>query len=150
MNIKNLKWLSCSPLFRRTKRVHLRFFVIILFMNKIIELIKLYIAAGSPCIMHALTGWYCPGCGGTRSVLFLLHGHPVMSFLYHPLVLYTAVVIAYILLRHIYDLIRTKSFRAQKKYFRTSMLWVALLITVINFLVKNIALVIFHIDLLTI
>ena len=119
-------------------------------MKEVLELIKLYRAAGSPCLMHAITGWYCPGCGGTRSVMFLLTGHPMMSFIYHPLVLYTAIVIAYMLLRHLFDMIRTKSFRTQKKYFRTSMLWVALLITVINFLVKNIALVIFHIDLLTI
>ena len=119
-------------------------------MKEVLELIKLYRAAGSPCLMHAITGWYCPGCGGTRSVMFLLTGHPMMSFIYHPLVLYTAIVIAYMLLRHLFDMIRTKSFRTQKKYFRASMLWVALLITIINFLVKNIALVIFHIDLLTI
>ena len=119
-------------------------------MKEVLELIKLYRAAGSPCLMHAITGWYCPGCGGTRSVMFLLTGHPMMSFIYHPLVLYTAIVIAYMLLRHLFDMIRTKSFRTQKKYFRTSMLWVALLITVINFLVKNISLIVFHIDLLAV
>ncbi len=119
-------------------------------MKEVLELIKLYRAAGSPCLMHAITGWYCPGCGGTRSVMFLLTGHPMMSFIYHPLVLYTAIVIAYILLRHLFDMFRTKSFRTQKKYFRTTMLWVALLITVINFLVKNISLIVFHIDLLAI
>ena len=119
-------------------------------MKEVLELIKLYRAAGSPCLMHAITGWYCPGCGGTRSVMFLLTGHPMMSFIYHPLVLYTAIVIAYMLLRHLFDMIRTKSFRTQKKYFRTSMLWVALLITIINFLVKNISLIVFHIDLLAI
>lgn len=119
-------------------------------MKEVLELIKLYRAAGSPCLMHAITGWYCPGCGGTRSIMFLLTGHPMMSFIYHPLVLYTAIVIAYMLLRHLFDMIRTKSFRTQKKYFRTSMLWVALLITVINFLVKNISLIVFHIDLLAV
>jgi hypothetical protein len=33
-----------------------------------------------PCIFYSLTNLYCPGCGGTRSVLSLLHGHPVASF----------------------------------------------------------------------
>jgi hypothetical protein len=27
------------------------------------------------CLFHALTGWYCPGCGGTRAAYQLLHGH---------------------------------------------------------------------------
>ena len=36
-----------------------------------------------PCLFHELTGFYCPGCGGTRAVLALLAGHPVLSFLYH-------------------------------------------------------------------
>jgi hypothetical protein len=26
------------------------------------------------CLFHKLTGWNCPGCGGTRSVYALLHG----------------------------------------------------------------------------
>lgn len=27
------------------------------------------------CVFLALTGWYCPGCGGLRSVHALAHGH---------------------------------------------------------------------------
>ncbi len=27
------------------------------------------------CLFHELTGWNCPGCGGTRSVYALLHGN---------------------------------------------------------------------------
>lgn len=27
------------------------------------------------CMFHKLTGWNCPGCGGTRSAYALLHGN---------------------------------------------------------------------------
>lgn len=48
---------------------------------------------GFPCLFHWLTGLYCPGCGGTRAALHLLHGDIAGSLRYHPLVLYLAVVI---------------------------------------------------------
>lgn len=47
-----------------------------------------------PCIFHLLTGWYCPGCGGTRAVKYLLQGKLLLSFQYHPLVLYMAAAVA--------------------------------------------------------
>ena len=43
-----------------------------------------------PCLFRLLTGFYCPGCGGTRALWALLSGHPLLSFLYHPLVPYSA------------------------------------------------------------
>ena len=45
-----------------------------------------------PCLFQQMTGLYCPGCGGTRAVRALLAGHPFLSFLYHPVVPYMAVV----------------------------------------------------------
>ncbi len=32
------------------------------------------------CPFHELTGLYCPGCGSTRMLYFLLHGHPLLAF----------------------------------------------------------------------
>jgi hypothetical protein len=31
------------------------------------------------CLFHRLTGWNCPGCGGTRAAYQLLHGHPLRA-----------------------------------------------------------------------
>jgi len=46
----------------------------------------------APCAFHLLTGLYCPGCGGTRAVQYLLKGQLWNSLQYHPLVLYAAVI----------------------------------------------------------
>jgi len=29
-----------------------------------------------PCPLHALTGFFCPGCGSTRALYLLVHGRP--------------------------------------------------------------------------
>ena len=38
-----------------------------------------------PCPLHALTGLYCPGCGSTRALHQLLHGHVAAAFDFNPL-----------------------------------------------------------------
>lgn len=48
---------------------------------------------GFPCLFHFFTGFYCPGCGGTRAVRLLLQGNLVKSFVYHPFVLYMAAAV---------------------------------------------------------
>ena len=44
------------------------------------------------CIIYEKTGFYCPACGGTRSVLALLQGSFLKSLWYHPVVLYTVIL----------------------------------------------------------
>ncbi|MCR5847355.1 MAG: DUF2752 domain-containing protein [Lachnospiraceae bacterium] len=46
---------------------------------------------GMKCGFLMITHLYCPGCGGTRSVYHLIHGHFIKSFLCHPFVPYTFV-----------------------------------------------------------
>ena len=48
---------------------------------------------GFPCLFHFFTGFYCPGCGGTRAIRLLVQGDLAGSFLYHPFVLYMVLVI---------------------------------------------------------
>jgi len=37
------------------------------------------------CVFHTLTGYDCPGCGGTRAMHQLLHGHVREAFALNPL-----------------------------------------------------------------
>lgn len=45
-----------------------------------------------PCIFDTVIGLYCPGCGGTRALVALLHGRIFQALWYHPLIPYAAVV----------------------------------------------------------
>lgn len=38
-----------------------------------------------PCIFHALTGYWCIGCGMTRALHALVHGHVLQAFGMNPL-----------------------------------------------------------------
>lgn len=101
-----------------------------------------------PCPFHALTGLYCPGCGGTRAVWYLLHGHFLLSFRFHPLVLYAVVA----LLGEMAVFLAAKAGRRSKicpgheKY----LLYVAVGIVAVNFVVKNYFLIRYGVDLLAV
>lgn len=101
------------------------------------------------CTFYQLFRIYCPGCGGTRAVIHLLHGRLLRSFLYHPLVLYTAVVYLWFMISHTIEKISHHRIRIGLHY-RNGYLWIALAILVINIAVKDIALTAFHVDLLQI
>jgi len=52
-------------------------------------------AATFPCVTYRMTGWYCPGCGDTRALHALLHGHILQAFDYNFLFPIVAVVLAW-------------------------------------------------------
>lgn len=109
--------------------------------------LKIYLPNASPipCVLHRFTGLYCPGCGGTRAVIALLEGHLLQSLWYHPLVLYTVVIYGGFMLTQTLERIpfcRCKGWR-----FREWHLYGALVIIVINCILKNILLLGFHITL---
>lgn len=97
-----------------------------------------------PCMFVLVFGMYCPGCGGTRAAKALLEGRVLASFLYHPLVLYAVVLYLWFMVSHTLSLIGVKHIRPMK--YRNIYLWIALLIVVLNFVVKNILLLGFGIE----
>lgn len=89
-----------------------------------------------PCFFSNFLGIYCPGCGGTRAVEALFHGHFLLSLWYHPLVPYTAVIYLGFMITQGLHRIGVK--RVQGWKFHIRYLWIALGIIIVNFIVKNI------------
>jgi hypothetical protein len=52
------------------------------------------------CMFRALTGLACPGCGSTRALHQLLHGHVANAFVLNPLLLIVLPILFYSLVRH--------------------------------------------------
>ncbi len=91
----------------------------------------------SLCVFQVLLGMYCPGCGGTRAVNALFHGHFLLSLWYHPLVpygavLYLAYMISWTAARlHLFGM--TKGMK-----FRVGYLYAMMVIIAVNFILKNV------------
>lgn len=92
-----------------------------------------------PCIIHRVTGLYCPGCGGTRAVVSLLRGRVLDSFLLHPLVPYGAAIGGWFMISQTIQRISKGKIPIGMKY-RDVYLWIALGIVGVNFVVKNVLL----------
>lgn len=96
-----------------------------------------WIAQGAPCFIYSLTGWYCPGCGGTRAVKALLCGRLFDSIYYHPAVPYLAAwTIIFLCWQSLYYLSkgRIRGFK-----YRSWHLWATVLLFFLNFIIKNAA-----------
>ena len=57
-----------------------------------------------PCPFYKLSGLYCPGCGATRALHALLHGHVAAAFDFNPLLVVALPFILYLVGR---DAVRT-------------------------------------------
>ena len=88
------------------------------------------------CFILSHTGWYCPGCGGTRAVIALLHGHPLRSLYYHPAVLYAVTVFAAFMITQTLQRMTRGRIRGMK--YRDAYLYIAAAVVLINWIVKNV------------
>lgn len=87
------------------------------------------------CTFYDVTGYYCPGCGGTRAVMAMLQGKIWTSIYYHPFVVYMTVY--YILFEgsHTLDILthgKIKGIRFCPMYF-----YVGIALIIIQWLIKN-------------
>lgn len=114
--------------------------VIHIFGRQILELVP-------PCAFHKITGFYCPGCGGTRAVFSLARGEIVRSFIFHPIVIYTLIVGGWFLISQSIQRITRNKIRIAM-HFRPIYIWLALIIVLGNFFIKNALLLFCNIALL--
>lgn len=104
-------------------------------INRIIQLFR----QGIPCLFHLITGFYCPGCGGTRAAVHLLHGRILKSFSYHPLVPYIAFAVLLILASWIVSKLWKRPGWRLRRY--DILTYIGVAIVVVNWVWKNYMLV---------
>lgn len=88
-----------------------------------------------PCLFDKVLGIYCPGCGGTRATVALVHGRLLQSLWYHPLIPYVAVVAGGFMLTQGLDRIGLTCGKGWK--YHDWYMHGAIIIVTGNFLVKN-------------
>lgn len=112
------------------------FFIVSLPIGIWYALFFLQDSTGISCFWRRTTGFYCPGCGGTRAVEALFQGQILTSFLYHPAVPYGAFL--YVCFMGSQILARIMRYRYMKGLKFHLWMPVSVLIAVIlNFVVKN-------------
>jgi len=88
-----------------------------------------------PCPFYVLTGYYCPGCGGTRAVKYFLTGHLLKSLWYHPLIPYIGVGGTIFMITHALGRITKGKQRGIK--FRNWYVYMMGIILILQFIIKN-------------
>lgn len=91
------------------------------------------------CLFHSITGLYCPGCGLTRCLHALSHGHLSTALSFNPLVVLLVPAAVYLLIQQLYaDFVgRPMPFALKPS---AGMAWIWLFIVVIFGIARNIPL----------
>lgn len=89
-----------------------------------------------PCLFHLMTGYYCPGCGGTRALRALFDGHLMQSAWYHPFVPYAAAIYLYFMTTQTIERASRGRFQIGMRY-HNGIVWTATALIIINFFIKN-------------
>ncbi len=127
-------------------RILLLFLLFAAVFTGLIEVFELKEVVMLPCPLNQLTGWYCPGCGGTRAIRALAEGKILESICLHPLVICIAGFLIAFLGSH--TLKHISKGKIKGLHYRSVYLIIAGIILVVNCLVKNYCLIKKGIDLL--
>lgn len=86
------------------------------------------------CEFHALTGFYCPGCGATRATYQLLHGNFMMALQDNALYI---VILAALALRGFWYGIQKACRQPTGLFISPAALWVFLILAVVFGVLRN-------------
>ena len=100
-----------------------------------------------PCMFHRVTGYYCPGCGGTRAVFTFFRGDIVRAFKFHPFVPYNSIIGGWFMLSQTIQRLSGDRIKIGMN-FRIVYLWIALGIIALNWIIKNMFILVCGIHLL--
>ena len=98
-------------------------------------------------MFHRVTGYYCPGCGGTRAVFTFFRGDIVRAFKFHPFVPYTFILGGWFMLSQTIQRLSGDRIKIGMN-FRIVYLWIALGIIALNWIIKNMFILVCGIHLL--
>lgn len=96
-----------------------------------------------PCPVRLFTGMYCPGCGGTRALRYLLRGDIKNSLIHHPVVFYMSCIGCVFMASQ--TISRLCHGRTWAMRYRNIYLYILIALYALNFLWKNISLLVFHV-----
>lgn len=89
-----------------------------------------------PCTLYSLTGFYCPGCGGTRAVYALFHGNFFTALFYHPFVPFVAVFGGWFMISQTIERVSRHRIRIGM-HFRNIYVWITLTLIFANWIIKD-------------
>lgn len=100
---------------------------------------------GFPCSFRLVSGYYCPGCGGTHAVCALAAGDLITCAKEHAFVLYATFGIFIFLLWNTFSTVynkKTGSAKIPVMHFHTAYIYVGIAIIFIQWIIKNAFLII--------
>lgn len=90
----------------------------------------------SECVFLNTFGFYCPGCGGSRSLNALLSFNLYKSFIYYPPILITSLILIYVDIKLIYSAFKLRD----KAHINPSVFLIIPIAIILNFVIRNILL----------
>jgi hypothetical protein len=89
-----------------------------------------------PCPFHKLTGLYCPGCGSTRALHLLLHGHVAAAFDLNPLAVVMLPLVVVGVAREVWQMTRRDA-RPVTRRVPAGAVWALLVVVVLFGIARN-------------
>jgi len=102
------------------------------------------------CAFSRTLHLYCPGCGGTRAIMYLLKGDLLRSLLANPIPVYSGILVLRIWIALLHNVVILKFQKEGKKWtiLHQWEMWGILIVIGGAFILRNLALVLLHLDFL--